>query len=173
MEQARPCSTCQGKGERIIEKCTYCHATGKTRTKIEKTVEIPKGIENGMTIKLRGEGNKGNDGNGDLYITFTVPESEGGLRREGADLHYMVSVSPAEAALGVERNIDLPILGKRTIEIKAGTQHGLVISFRDEGMERLDRSGGVGSLKIHIEISIPTKLSGDQKKLYEAILHSE
>ena len=99
MEQARPCITCHGKGEKIIEKCSHCHATGKIREKIEKTIEIPRGIENGMTIKLRGEGNRGNDGNGDLYITFTVPENEGGLSRDGADLHYNVRISPAEAAL--------------------------------------------------------------------------
>ncbi|MBX9808840.1 J domain-containing protein [Candidatus Gracilibacteria bacterium] len=173
MEQARACGTCGGKGEKIIEKCTYCHATGKIKEKIEKTIDIPKGIENGMTIKLRGEGNKGNDGNGDLYITFTVPENEGGLARDGADLHYSVRISPAEAVLGSERTLDLPILGKRSIDIKAGTQHGLVIAFRDEGMERLDRKGGKGSLMIHIEVDIPSKLSSDQKKLYEALLQSE
>ena len=94
-----------------------------------------------MTIKIRNEGNKGTDGNGDLYITFTVPENEGGLTRDGSDLHYSVRISPAEAALGVERTLDLPILGKKDIEIKAGTQHGTVITFRGEGMERLDRKG--------------------------------
>lgn len=173
MEQARPCSACQWKWEKITEKCSYCHATGKIGEKVEKTIDIPKGIENGMTIKLRGEGNKWNDGNGDLYITFAVPENEGGLTREWSDLHYSVRVSPAEAILGVERTVELPILGKRTIDIKWGTQHGLVVVFRGEGMERLDRKGGSGNLYIHIEIDIPTKLSSDQKKLYEAILHSE
>ena len=173
MEQSRSCSTCHGKWEKVTEKCTHCHATGKISEKIEKTIDVPKGIENGMTIKLRGEWNKGNDGNGDLYITFTVPESEGWLTRDGSDLHYSIHISPAEAVLGVVRNIDLPILGKRSIDIKAGTQHGLVIVFRDEGMERLDRKWGSGSLQIHIEIDIPVKLSSDQKKLYEAILHSE
>ena len=71
-----------------------------------------------MTVKLRSEGNKGIDGNGDLYITFTVPENEGGLSRDGADLHYSVLISPAEAVLGVDRTLDLPILGKKEIEIK-------------------------------------------------------
>ncbi len=173
MEQARPCGTCHGKWEKITEKCSYCHASGKIREKVEKTIDIPKGIDNAMTIKLRAEGNRWNDGHGDLYITFTVPENEGGLKREGSDLHYSVHISPAEAALGSEQLIDLPILGKRTLDIKAGTQHGLVIVFRDEGMERLDRKWGSGSLKIHIEISIPTKLSSDQKRLYEALLQSE
>lgn len=58
MEQARPCGACHGTGEKIIEKCTHCHATGKIKEKIEKTIDIPKGIENGMTIKIRSEGNK-------------------------------------------------------------------------------------------------------------------
>ncbi|MBC7503364.1 DnaJ domain-containing protein [Candidatus Gracilibacteria bacterium] len=173
MEQARECGVCHGKGERIIEKCEYCNGKGKIKEKIEKTIDIPKGIENGMTIKLRGEGNRGNDGNGDLYITFTVPSSEGGLSRDGADLHYVVLISPAEAVLGVKQTLDLPILGKKEIEINAGTQHGTMITFRNEGMQRLDRKGGAGNLVIHIEIDIPTKTSGDQKKLYEAILQSE
>jgi molecular chaperone DnaJ len=95
-----------------------------------------------MTIKLRGEGNKGNDGNGDLYITFTVPTEEGGLVREGSDLHYVVHISPAEAVLGVDRSIDLPIIGKKEITVKSGTQHGTITTYRDEGMERLDRKGG-------------------------------
>ncbi len=173
MEQARTCSTCQGKWERILEKCSYCHGSGKIREKIEKTIDIPKGIENGMTIKLRGEGNKWTDGNGDLYITFTVPENEWGLTRVWADLHYSVLISPAEATLGIERTLELPILGKKVINIKAGTQHGTVISYRDEGIARLDRKGGSGNLLIHIEIDIPTRLTSDQKRLYEALLHSE
>jgi DnaJ-class molecular chaperone len=48
-----------------------------------------------------------------------------------------------------------------------------VITFRGEGMERLDRKWGTGNLLIHIEIDIPAKLSSDQKKLYEALLQSE
>ena len=51
----------------------------------------------------------------------------------------MVHISPAEAALGIEYTLDLPILGKRDIDIKAGTQHGTVITYRSEGMDRLDR----------------------------------
>jgi molecular chaperone DnaJ len=173
IEQARPCTTCHGTGQRVTEKCTYCHGKGKIKEKIEKTIDIPKGIENGMTIKIRGEWNRGTDGNGDLYISFTVPDNEGGLTRDGADLHYSVRISPAEAALGTWRTLDLPILGKKEIEIKWGTQHWTVLTFRSEGMERLDRKWGSGSLIIHIEIDIPARISGDQKKLYEALLQSE
>lgn len=173
MEQARPCSACAWTWQRVIDKCGHCHGKWKLKEKIEKTIDIPKGIENGMTIKIRSEGNKWNDGTGDLYIEFTVPNSEGGLTRDGADLHYSVSISPAEATLGIERTLDLPILGKRDIEVKAGTQHGTLITLRGEWMERLDRKWWTGNLIIHIEIDISAKLSGDQKKLYEALLQSE
>lgn len=75
-----------------------------------------------MSIKMRGEGHGGRDGNGDLYITFSVPSREAGLEREGHNLHYSVKISPAEAALGCEKIIEIPIVGKKTLEIKHGTQ---------------------------------------------------
>ncbi len=174
MEQAQPCSTCKGTWERIIEKCSHCHGKGKLRSKVEKTIEVPAGIEDGMSIKMRDEGHRGGDGNGDLYVTFEVPSREGGLTREGIHLHYSVKVSPAEAALGVAKMIEIPILGKKPLDIEAGIQHGTQITFRDEGLPRLDgRSTHKGNLILTIEIEIPKRLSGDQKKLYEAILQSE
>ena len=76
MEQSRACHVCHGNGEKIIEKCNYCHGNGFLDEKIEKTIEVPPGIENGMSIKLRDEGHGGRDGNGDLYVSFVVPEKE-------------------------------------------------------------------------------------------------
>jgi molecular chaperone DnaJ len=174
MEQAQPCRTCQGTGQRIIEKCTHCHGKGKLKEKIEKTIEVPAGIENGMSIKIRDEGHRGGDGNGDLYITFEVPSREGGLTREGIHLRYTVAISPAEATLGVAKMIEIPILGKKPLDIEAGIQGGTEITFRDEGLPRLDGRGAhKGNLILTIEIEIPRKLTTDQKKLYEAILQSE
>ena len=173
MEQSRPCSTCHGTGEKIIEKCTYCHGKGKTEEKISKTIDIPAGIENGMSIKMRGEGHGGKDGNGDLYITFSVPDREAGLTRERENLHYEVSLSPAEAVLGTEKTIEIPVLGKKTITVKSGTQYGTEIHFKHEGMPSLERKWTKWHLIIHLIITTPTKLSDDQKSLYEALLHTE
>lgn len=55
MEQSRPCHICHGTGERIIEKCSTCHGKGKIGEKISKTVDVPAGVESGMSIKMRGE----------------------------------------------------------------------------------------------------------------------
>lgn len=173
MEQQRPCSTCHGTGKKIIEKCKHCHGSGKLKEKIEKTIDVPAGIESGMSIKIREEGHRGGDGNGDLYITFDVPSREGGLTREGMHLHYTVEVSPAEAVLGVSKMVEIPIIGKKPLDIASGTQHGTEITFHNEGLPRLDGRSGKWSLILHIEVAIPKKLSSDQKKLYEAILQSE
>jgi molecular chaperone DnaJ len=173
MEQQRPCNTCHGTGKKIVDKCKHCHGTGKLKEKIEKTIDVPAGIESGMSIKMREEWHRGIDGNGDLYITFDVPSREGGLTREGMHLHYTVAVSPAEAILGVSKMVEIPIIGKKPLDISAGTQHGTEITFRDEGLPRLDGRSGKWSLILIIEVEIPRKLSGDQEKLYEAILQSE
>lgn len=53
MEQARPCPKCHGTGEKIREKCTSCHGNGYTQIQVEKTIEVPPGIESGMSIKMR------------------------------------------------------------------------------------------------------------------------
>ena len=95
-----------------------------------------------MSIKMREEGHRGGDGNGDLYITFDVPSREGGLTREGIHLHYTVEVSPAEAVLGVSKMVEIPIIGKKPLDIASGTQHGTEITFRGEGLPRLDGRSG-------------------------------
>ena len=170
IEQARECPTCHGRWVEITEKCSTCHGKWHTDITIKKDIEIPRGIENGMSIKMRGEGHAGQDGNGDLYITFEVPEKEGWLVRDGADLHYTLRLSPAEAALGCEKTIEIPILGKKSIDIKHGTQWGETLRYKGEGLERVDRRGMTGDLIIHYVIDIPTKLSSDEKKLYSALL---
>lgn len=141
MEQSRPCHTCHGTGEKILEKCETCHGKGKTTEKISKTIDVPAGIENGMSIKMRGEGHGGKDGNGDLYITFSVPNEEAGLSRDGIHLHYTARISPAEAALGNAHMVEIPVLGKKPLDLKSGTQSGTILTFREEGLPRLDRKG--------------------------------
>jgi molecular chaperone DnaJ len=70
------CPACHGAGEVIEDKCNTCRGEKRVSTKEEKEITVPAGIDNEMTVKLSGEGNQGANGrNGDLYITFLVPES--------------------------------------------------------------------------------------------------
>lgn len=173
MEQARPCHTCKWTGEKIVEKCDHCHGQWYLEERVEKTVDVPAWIENWMSIKMRDEGHGGRDGNGDLYIAFIVPEKEGWLTRDGANLHYTYQISPAHAALWNQDTLDIPILGKKTITVKSGTQPWANIIFRNEWVSRLDRKGTKWDFIIHIEVVIPTKLSKDEESLYDALLQIE
>lgn len=118
-----------------------CDGIGKNEETISKKIDIPKGIEDGMSIKFRGEGHSGKDGDGDLYITFSVPNKEGGLVRRGNHLWYTLSVSPAEATLGAEKEVNIPILGKKKISINHGSQQNTEIRFRGEGITPVDHRG--------------------------------
>lgn len=173
MEQTRTCGECHGTGEKIVHECVTCHGSGKISEKAEKVVEIPRGIEDGMSVKIRDEGHRGRDGNGDLYITFSVPNEEGGLTRQGTNLHYNVEISPAEAALGTKRTIVIPILGKKELNIRAGTQPNEEIIFKGEGLQSLEYHSKAGNLIVHLVVDIPKRLTADQKKLYEALLIAE
>lgn len=170
MEQTVSCPRCDGSGKIITEKCHTCHGKWSEETVIKRDIDVPAGIENGMSIKIRNEWHAGRDGNGDLYIAFEVPDREAGFTREGEHLHYSVSLSPAEATLGTEKTIDIPVLGKRNITIKSWTQYGTEVIYKNEGMASLQRKGSHGHLIIHLNIEIPKKISRDEEKLYTALL---
>ncbi len=173
MEQTVSCPHCWWAGTVISEKCGTCHGKWSEEKIIKRDIDVPAGIENGMSIKIRNEWHAGHDGNGDLYIGFEVPDREAGFTREWEHLHFEVSLSPAEATLWTEKNIDIPILGKKTLLIKNGTQHNTEIVFKNEWLHSLQRKWHKGNLIIHLIIHIPRKLTDDQKKLYEGLLQSE
>ena len=173
MEQTVSCPRCSGIGKIITEKCHTCNGRWWEEKGIKKDIDVPAGIENGMSIKIRSEWHTGRDGNGDLYITFEVPDREAGFIREWDDLHYEVALSPAEATLGTEKTIEIPVLGKKSLHIKHGTQHNTEVVFKHEGLYSLQRKWYRGNLIIHLVIDISRKLSEDQKKLYEGLLYTE
>ena len=173
MEQSGLCDTCQGSGKVIAHACSTCHGTGTLEEKVKKDVVVPQWIESGMSIKSRGEGHSGKDGDGDLYITFEVPDREANLIREGMNVHTTIKVTPAEAVLWVEKEIPLPIFGKKSIKIHHGTSHGTIITHRWEGIQHVSNTALRWDILFHIEIEIPKRLSHDERKLYEALFELE
>lgn len=111
MEQMGICDMCHGTGKIITDKCTKCHGERRETLKTEKEIDIPAGIDDGMTIKVRGEGNDGiGTKSGDLYITFNIPDSIDGLTREDTNLFYTLEIDPVEAVLGTKKILKLPVL---------------------------------------------------------------
>ena len=145
-----------------------CRGSGLVRKRRKITVRVPPGIDEGFQLRLRGEGeNVANDGEpGDLYVIVHVKQHQQFLR-EGDDLWYVAMITYPQAALGAD--IAVPTLeGQTTIKIHPGTQVGETITLRGKGMPRF-RAYGKGDLNIRIGISVPEKLTGQQKALLEQL----
>lgn len=170
-EQMAACPRCGGTGQVISDPCKTCHGKKRTKKSVEREVEFPAGIADGMSLKLSGAGHEGVDGGsaGDLFLHVSAPTAHEGLSRESDHLRFRVDCSPAELALGGKKTIKIPLLGERVLEIAAGTQTSETLKFRGDGVKRLDRDAK-GDLFVVLNVHIPTKLSKREKELYKELL---
>jgi molecular chaperone DnaJ len=161
---ARPCANCQGFGTVVPHPCRQCGGDGRVRTRRNLTVKVPAGVEDGMRIRLAGEGEVGPGGGppGDLYVEIHEREHDV-FTRAGNDLHCRVSVPMTGAALGTTLKL-ATLDGDEEVEIKAGTQSGSVVSLPARGIPKL-RGTGRGDLHVHLEVKTPTRLDPEQEAL--------
>jgi molecular chaperone DnaJ len=166
------CGRCQGTGEVVDTPCKHCEGRGvlaKTRT---LTVKIPPGVDDGTQIRLANEGEPGqrNGPPGDLYVVLHVTGHEF-FKRRNNDIILEVSINVAQAALG--DSITVPTIdGEEEITVPAGTQSGKVMRMRGKGVPKLRRDGttsGRGDQLLVLTVDIPTKLSKEQRKLFEEL----
>ena len=165
-QQSGPCTKCRGAGKYIKNTCPECDGTGVVRKNKKLTVTIPKGAEDSMSLRIRGEGQAGEHGGepGDLYVVLHV-KSHNKFERDGDDLTIEMPVSFTIAALGGE--IEVPTMqGKATLKIPAGTQTGTVFRMRGKGIPHLE-STGLGDENVMVIVQVPEKLSKRQKELLE------
>jgi molecular chaperone DnaJ len=162
---ARPCPDCGGVGSKIRNPCPDCAGDGRVRARRTVTVKVPAGVEDGMRLRLSGEGEVGPGGgpSGDLYVEIREREHPA-FTRDGDDLHCRVELPMTAAALGTE--VTLTTLdGEETLAIKAGTQGGSVATLRGRGVPHLNRGVGRGDLHVHYEVVTPSKLDTEQEGL--------
>lgn len=164
MVTVRTCPTCGGEGKIIKDKCSGCNGTGHVRKKRTLTIRIPAGIQNGVSLVKRGEGEPGLRGGpaGDLYITVTVRPHKLFVR-DGNNILLEMPISMTQAALGAE--IDIPTLEKPVKQrIPEGTQTGTQFRIKGHGIPSL-RNGVKGDLVLTVTVDVPRKLTEKQKEL--------
>ena len=158
------CPACRGAGKTISSPCTGCRGSGLVTEKASITVDIPAGVDDGMRVRLKGEGEASPDGGprGDCYCFITVKPHDL-FRRDGTNLVLQFPISYAKAALGAE--IEVPTLdGKTKLRIEPGTQSGTL--FRIPGCGVVQPGGSrPGDLIVETVIEVPKKLSESQAKL--------
>ena len=165
---AQTCPKCQGSGTMIKDPCRPCNGTGAVKKKSDLEVKVPAGIDEGQRLKLRGEGDAGRQGGpaGDLYVVIRIKEHEF-FHREDFDVCCTVPISFSQAALGT--TITIPTLtGNVEMKIAAGVQSGKKMRLKGKGIQRLG-SYGQGDQIVTIHVETPTKLTSEQRKMFERL----
>jgi molecular chaperone DnaJ len=162
------CPTCNGRGEVIKDACRECSGDGRLKSSSTIDIEIPAGVEKGNYMTMRGEGHAGPQGgpSGDLIIVFEIVEHDH-FERHGDDLLYGLNISIPEAVLGGK--LAVPTLnGVVEIEIPGGTQAGKILRLRGKGLRHLNSSGR-GDLLVQVDVYIPTKLTPEDRGVFESL----
>ena len=132
---AQTCSTCSGRGKIITDYCPQCNGKGVVRVTRNIDVSIPPGVDNDTRLRVKGEGEVGSAGAGDLFIYILV-RPHATFQRDGKDLQMSLSVSFVKAALGGEMIVPT-LSGNVTMKIPPGTQSGRVFRLKAKGMPDL------------------------------------
>jgi molecular chaperone DnaJ len=161
---ATTCPACGGEGVRITDPCPGCRGAGRVPQTVKLQVDVPPGVESGMRLQLRNQGELGDVGapRGNLQIQVMVRKHPFFERRRN-DLFCQVPISFAQATLGAE--IQVPTLdGPDKMTVPRGTQSGEVIRIKGRGMP--DISGrGRGDELVEVVVETPRNLSARQEEI--------
>ncbi|UCH36835.1 MAG: molecular chaperone DnaJ [Armatimonadota bacterium] len=160
------CDRCRGGGTVHSDPCSNCYGTGRERVPEQMTVSVPAGVESGMRLRLRGEGDAGLHGApaGDLHVNVHVsPDSF--FERRGTELICEIPIPFTAAALG--GTVTVPCLaGTSELRIPAGTQSGTVFRIHGKGMPDIN-AGRHGDQHVVVRVVVPTRLTSEQHRLLE------
>jgi len=127
------------------------------------TARIPAGITDGGKIKLKGRGQDGPAGPGDLFVVVHVTPHPL-FQREEDHLKMVLPVTFSEAALGAD--IAVPTLDGEEVKVRLapGTPNGKILRLKGRGVARNHHTG---DLLVTIAVQIPQRLDAKAKKALE------
>ena len=164
MQNVQTCPVCGGKGKTITDKCPDCYGTGYVTKRKKIQVTIPAGIDDGMSLRNRGNGEPGVNGGerGDLLVEVRVGEHPI-FKRQDKSIFSTVPISFAKAALGGTikiRTVD----GDVDYEVKPGTQTETRVTLKGKGVPDLRNKNIRGDHYVTLVVQVPTKLTEEQKE---------
>jgi molecular chaperone DnaJ len=163
------CGKCRGTGSIIESPCKECRGSGRVRRQRKIRIQVPAGVDDGHTLRLRGEGEAGEVGTppGDLYVVVNIPEHPVYKRRD-SDLFVEAHVNAVDAMLGTELRVRT-LYGDTILDVPSGTQPGTQFKIKGKGLPRLN-SFGKGDEYAVVRIDVPRSLNGRQKDLLKQVV---
>ena len=165
MQSTTTCPSCSGRGKIIKTPCNTCKGKGKVRRNKKILVKVPAGVDEGQSVRVRGEGCVGVNGGPSGYVMTEIYIKRHPIfERDGMTVYCEVPITFTQAALGAE--IQVPTLdGKMAYQIPEGTQTGTTFVLRDKGIPMVGNPRRRGDEKFTVVVETPTKLSKEQKEL--------
>lgn len=182
-QMASTCDACAGSGMIVPRgsECGTCHGEGVVRDRRTVHIEIPGGVEDGMRLRVAGEGDAPPTGTaaapgarvqrGDLYVSIRVAPDHR-FSRSGSDILYTASIPLTTALLGGE--VTVPTLDNEVkVKVSTGTGTGDRITLSGMGMRKLGGrgrgSGASGDLRVEFKVQMPKYLTGNQRTILEVL----
>ena len=179
-QMASTCDTCGGQGVVIPRggECNTCGGNGVIKERRTVNVDIPGGVEDGMRLRVSGEGDAPPTGvaanpsarssRGDLYVLIRVA-NDSKFSRAGSDVLYTASIPLTTAVLGGE--VLVPTLdGEVKVKVATGTGTGDKVTLGGMGMRKLGgRKGASGDLRVEFKVAMPKYLSSNQRTILEML----
>jgi len=166
------CDRCRGEGRVITTPCERCGGQGRVRNVRRVTVNIPAGVDDGITVRVTGEGEVPPRGGtpGNLFVALTVTPHEY-FKRQGTEILFDMPISFADAALGAE--VEVPTLdGKEILRIPAGTQSGRTFRLKGKGVPVV-HSNQRGDELVTVRVVTPQSMTARQKEILKEFAEIE
>lgn len=163
------CKRCNWSWEILEKICIECWGQKRIKKTVELDIDIPAWIDNGMVIRINGEGNDWIWSSAwDLYVKFKVNTIEKNLTRKWVDLHFDLEIDVIEAILWTNKEVNIPIIWKRNIIIEAWTQVWTIIKIAWDWVKYIDKDKK-WDLFVNLIIKIPKKLTDTERECFEKI----
>jgi len=167
MQTSGACNVCGGTGQILQQRGAHSDANGMMRKEDVVEINLPKGIRNGVQLRVGGKGNEASGTNGisgDLIVQI-IEQPNDKFKREGNNLHHDMFITIPEAVLGTDKIIETPH-GKIKLKLEEGLQSGKILRLRNKGVPDMEGYGH-GDLLVNVNVWTPKKLTSEQKEFFK------
>jgi molecular chaperone DnaJ len=169
IQQISTCPACLGRGSIIEHPCPKCRGSGEVEQEEDLIVKIPKGVEEGMALRIPGKGMPSPEAggvSGDLFVVVRT-KNDPRFERAGADLLRQETIPLTDAVLGT--TLEVPTLdGSASVTIPPGTQPDAVLRLKGKGLPEFG-NGRHGEMYLRIAVHVPEHLFREERELYEQL----